>query len=389
MLRREALLSLLLLGSPLSSLAAQEVPSPASCGAGASCAGRLVFFGTLGNEIRAARFNPATGRLSDLGIVAQLERPTWLVGGMDAGTLYAVSETGNDGRSEATVHSFAVDPATGHLSERNAVGSGGGGATHLALDPASRTLFVANFGTGHVSALPVEEDGHLGAAASRQQDRGTGPKPRQHSAHAHGVTVAPGGRFLLVPDLGADRVFVYRFDPATRALTPHDPPWETVEAGSGPRHLVFFPDGHFAFLDSELTGEVTVFRWDGGLGRLHRVETRSTYAAGTEGDRSAAEIASSADGRFLYVSNRRAADEIVVFRVDAASGALSEVQRLGSGGTSPWSFTLAPGGHWMLVANVESGSVEVLRVDPVTGRLESSGNRLVVPKPTNVTFLPG
>ena len=308
---------------------------------------------------------------------------------MDARTLYAVSETGNDGKSEATVHSFAVDPVTGRLSERNAVGSGGGGATQLALDPPSRTLFVANFGTGHVSALPVEEDGRLGAVASRQQNQGTGPKPRQRGPHAHGVTVAPGGRFLLVPDLGADRVFVYRFDPVARTLSPNDPPWATAEPGSGPRHLVFSPDGRLAFLDSELTGEVTIFRWDGGTGTLRWLETRSTYAPGTEGERSAAEIATSADGQFLYVSNRRAADEIVVFRADAGSGALDEVQRLNSGGTSPWSFTLAPGGQWMLVANVESGTVDVLRVDRSTGRLENSGGRLAVSKPTNVTFLPG
>ena len=180
----------------------------------AQAAERLVYFGTHANAVYGGRLDDRTGKLSLTGPAVDVERPTWLMPGRDRSILYAVSETGNDGKSQANVYALAGNPKTGELRVLNKVASGGGGATHLALDRRSRTVFVANFGTGTVAALPILADGSLATATSVQADYGTGPHPRQTSPHAHGVTVDPSGHFLLVPDLGADRTFVYRFGPA-------------------------------------------------------------------------------------------------------------------------------------------------------------------------------
>jgi 6-phosphogluconolactonase len=198
---------------------------------------------------------------------------------------------------------------------------------------------------------------------------------------------------VLVPDLGADRIFIYRFDPATRQLTQADRAYEPLPAGSGPRHLVFHPSGRFVILDTEFSAELRIYRWDARHGLLKLVQTLPTAAADPMAQskrvqNSAAEVAVSRDGRFVYVSNR-GEDTLVVYSMHPRTGMLTEVQRISSPGKAPWSFAIHPSGLWMLVANQASSSIAVLQVDPKTGMLSPTSEGLSVPKPSNVTFLPG
>lgn len=335
----------------------------------------------------SADLDAASGRLSSLRPAAGIVRPTWQVAAPDGAVVYSVSETGNDGRSQASVYSLGFDRNSGKLTILNQVGSGGGGATYLALDPRSKTLFVANYGTGTVAALPVLADGRLGPAASVQKDIGSGPSPRQKSAHAHSVAIDPSGRFLLVADLGADRIFIYRFDPATRQLTPAATPYVATPPGSGPRHMAFGHDGRFLFVDSELSGEVSAYRWNGAAGTLRLVQTLSAFPSDYQGNKSAAELAVSKDGRFLYVSTRNN-DMLVVYAISRSNGHLREIQRLPAGGKTPWSFALSPDGAWLVVANEASNRVDLFGVDRNSGRLTATGQSLSVPTPVSIAFIP-
>ncbi|WP_395396018.1 lactonase family protein (plasmid) [Novosphingobium sp. BL-8A] len=363
-------------------------PKQGDCRDGA-CTTRLVYFGTHGQQagqgIFGARFDEATGKLSALGEVAPLFRPTWLVADPVRPLIYAVSEQGNDGRSNGKVVSYTVDHASGSLAGIGTADAGGGGPTHLGYDPRSHSLFVANFGSGTATVLPVDLGGRIGPVAARVQDQGSGPNPRQAGPHAHGVTLDPSGRFVLVPDLGADRTFVYRFDPRTRRLSPAPRPYAQVPAGTGPRHVVFGRGGRYAYLATELTAQVIVYRWDASNGGLDPVQTLDLTPAGFTGQRSAAEIAVSRDGRFLYVSSREGEDAIYVFAVDPAQGTLIEVQRFETG-KRPWSFALSPGEQWMLVAEEAAGHVAVLARDPESGKLGATDNGIAVYQPVNVTF---
>ena len=347
----------------------------------------LVYFGTHGNAIFAARLDEQSGRLTALGQAAAIERPTWLITSPHAPVIYSVGETGNDGRSEGRVYSLSIDTTSGKLQTISQVGSGGGGATHLAVDPRSHTLLVANFGGGQVGAIPIQKGGSLEAVASVQTDYGSGPNPRQTGPHAHGVAVDPSGHFILVPDLGADRIFIYRFDPSTRRLSPADPAFTPMPAGSGPRHLVFHPNGRLAYLDTELSAQITSFAWDGQSGRLRALKTISSLPRDYVGERSAAELALSNDGRFLYVSNR-GENTLVVYKINPDSGDLSPVQRIPSGGDKPWSFSIDPTNRWLLVANEGSNAVTVFAVDRTSGTLRATGEPLAIEKPVSVAFYP-
>jgi 6-phosphogluconolactonase len=357
----------------------------------ASPAETLVYIGTQaaepGQGVFAARLDSRTGRLSPLGLAAELQRPTWLVARPDLPVLYAVSEVGNDGKSQGSVHTLRADPATGRLTVAGTTPSGGGGPTHLALDTASKTLLVANYGTGQVAALPVLPDGTLGPAASVQSDEGSGPNPRQKGPHAHGVVLDPSRRFALVADLGADRVFVYRYDRASRQLSPAATPVEALPPGTGPRHLAFHPNGRLVFLISELIPELRTYRWDARRGRLVLVQTLSLVGDPTKaGLAKGGELAVGRDGRFVYVSVR-GEDALAVFAVERRTGRLSEIQRLPAGGQAPWSFAINPSGRWMLVANQGSGAVVVFARDPASGRLSPTSESMAVAKPTSIAYL--
>ncbi len=349
----------------------------------------LVYIGTHGSGpgqgIWVAKLDQATGALSGLALGAEIERPTWLVADPRRPILYSVSETGNDGKTQGGVYSLAIDKASGSLHVIDRADSGGGGATHLAYDPQLPTLFVANYGTGQVAAIPVQPDGSLSSASSVQANYGSGPSPRQKSPHAHSVAVAPGGRFVLSADLGADRLFVYRFDRASRKLAPGEPPFAPFPAGSGPRHIAFTPDGRFVFVDTELSGEVYGYRWDGQSGHLSPAGRTALDAADYAGTKSAAELAISRDGHFLYVSNR-GENLLQVYAIDRGTGALAEIQRIACGGTVPWSFGIDPSGHWMIVANEASSTLTVFAVDPAAGRLAATASMLSVPKPVAIAY---
>ena len=346
-----------------------------------------VYFGTRSTEagqgIVAARFDAKNGRLSPIGIVAEVRKPAWLLAHPTLPVLYSVSEVSNESR----VFAFSRDPSTGKLTLINSVASGGGGATHLAFDEAAKALFVAHYGTGHVSWLPTAEDGRLGIPNSVQSNYGTGPnQERQTAPHAHGVVVDPSRRFVLAADLGADRIFVYGFDPATRQLVPAPQPFASSSPGAGPRHLTFHPNGQFLFLVTEMAAEVVSYRWDAQQARLQHIQTLPMDDPTFTAQKSAAHIAISRDGRYVYASNR-GANAIAVFAVSSKDGTMRLVQRISSQGKTPWDFSIDPTGRWMLVANSNSNAIAVFAVDPQTGELTATQETMSMTMPSNVTFI--
>ena len=352
--------------------------------------GTLVFIGTQGSGegqgIYAARLNEEDGTLSAAALAAEAERPTWVTADPRRPVVYAVSEVGNKGDRIGDVASFAIDAASAALQLCRSVPSGGGGPTHLALAPDGGALFVANFGGGQASVLPVDADGRLLPPSSVRTGTGSGPHRRQQGPHAHGVTLDPSGGYLLVPDMGADRVFIYPYDAAARALGTRPELHVAVPAGAGPRLVLFGKDGRFAYLLTELSAEIFVFSWDAQTGQLSPVSSLALDPPEFEDARSAAGFAMSADGRFLYASNRATA--VIQAYAIGSDGSLALVQTIDAGGEKPWAIEIAPGGRWALVANQGSDVVRLFARDPASGQLSQTSASLAVPTPTSFTFVP-
>ena len=349
-----------------------------------------VYFGAdsraKGQGIYACSFDARTGKCGDASMASDLERPTWLTASPDGKRLYSVSELGNDGKSSGFLASFAIDRKTGSLERINQVSSDGGGPTYVGLDKTGKVAVVANFGGGSVASFRIGKGGILGARASLMQHTGKGPNRRQTSPHAHAALVSPDNRFVLSPDLGADRVFIWRLDAARGTLAANDPPFVQAPAGFGPRHLAFHPSGKLVYLMNELTAHVIVFSWDPTGGSLKEIQTVDLCPEGYLGDRSGAEVKVDRAGRFLY-SSHRADNSLAVFAIDPAKGTLTVVDRVPSGGKTPWSFTIDPTGGFLLVTNKASDEVAVFRVDAQSGRLTPTGDVVKVPAPACAVFV--
>jgi 6-phosphogluconolactonase len=58
-----------------------------------------------------------------------------------------------------------------------------------------------------------------------------------------------------------------------------------------------------------------------------------------------------------------------------------------SEGRTPRHFALLPGGRHLIIANQDSDSLRLCRVDQASGRLEPAGGLIATPKPVCVEFL--
>lgn len=345
----------------------------------------LVLLGTRtnapGKGIYSCFFDAKTGRCSPVSLAAELASPTAFTLSANGRILYSVSELGNDGKSDGSISAFAIDHGSGGLTLLNRVSSGGGGPTYLSLDRTGQALLAACYGVGRANAFRVLPDGKLGDQTASMADYGTGPTPRQSAPHVHCTVFSPGNRFVLAADLGADRIFIFRFDSVAGTLTAHEPPFHQSPAGTGPRQIVFHPNGRFAYLMSELVGTVTVFAWSEKDGMLTEVQTISCFPAEvTSGDRSGAGLVMRHDGRFLYTTTRTDSS-IEVFSIDPAKGKLAAEQRVASGGKLPWSCALDPDSSHLIATNMSSNSASIFGIDSDTGNLKPVGSIPDVPSP--------
>ena len=350
----------------------------------ASAAGTLMFIGTYtrttSQGIYAVRLNEATGALSTPELAAETANPSFLAFTPDQKILYAVSE------SSAMAAAFGTNLARGILQPLQAPQfSGGVAPCHLVVDPTQRTLLVANYHTGIVAAIPLSPDGTLGAAHVIQHTGHSVDPKRQASPHVHSVTLSPDARFAIVCDLGLDKIFTYRLDPAKATLTPGDPPFVATTPGSGPRHFVFGADGRHAYAITEMGSTIIAYDYAAATGALTPRQTCSTLPADFKGESSGAEIRLHPNGRFVYGSNR-GHDSIAVFAADATTGLLTLVEVVSCGGKNPRNFSISPDGRWVVCANQNSNSLTVLSVDPKTGRLSPTGHTATVPLPVCVLF---
>jgi 6-phosphogluconolactonase len=350
----------------------------------------LVFLGTRtnapGKGISSCFFDAEKGTCSSVSLAAEIASPTAFALSPNQRILYSVSELGNDGKTDGSISAFAIDHSSGGLTLLNRVPSGGGGPTYLTLDHIGKAALVGCFGSGRTNAFRVLRDGKLGEQTASMTDSGTGPTPRQSAPHVHCTVFSPDNRFVLSADFGADRIFIFLFDPATGTLTPHDPPFLQSPAGSGPRQIVFHPNGKFAYLMSELVGRVTVFAWGAKEGTLTEVQTISCFPTEGSGDRSGAGLAMRPDGRFLYTTTR-SDNSIEVFSIDATKGMLVGVQRVISDGKLPWSCALDPEGRHLITTNFSSNSASIYGIDFASGILKPVGSIPDVPSPVCALFV--
>jgi len=287
---------------------------------------QIVYIGAYTNQrsapdtkgINAFRFDPATGKLTPLGLMAESTSPSFLAIAPNGKFLYAVNETDTfGGKPGGAVSAFSLDRATGKLTFLNQVASKGAAPCHIVIDPTGKAVLVANYNGGNFSSFPILSDGKIGEAASVMQDSGTGPnKARQEGPHAHEMLIAD----KLV--LGADLVQLFHLDAAKATLSAATPSFAATDPGFGPRHMAISNDKKFIYVLSEMNSSVATMEYDAVKGPGKVLSTVSALPADFKGATTAAEIMLDNTGHTLYTSNR-GHDSIAVFSVDPKTGALT------------------------------------------------------------------
>jgi len=350
-----------------------------------------VAFGIYGFEQSGSGFQP-------IGTI-ETPQPGWIAPHPGGQVLYAVNEVRSlDGHAGGAVSAFAIDPASGALSALNTQPTPPM-PCHCEVDQTGRFLLVATFGGGSVHLFPIEDDGRIGPECDAHYHRGSSVHPRrQTEPHAHAVALHPANRFVLVPDLGTDKLMVYELDPAHARLKPLPDRTISLPPASGPRHVAFARDGNFAYLMNEMSATITVFAFDGTDGRLDALQTVDLLPDGFAGLRSGAAIAVHPSADYLYATTRShgssgmpdtpGLDLLVWFAFDPANGMLQHAGSLPSGGQIPRSFTFDTGGKRLLVGHQRSGTVVAFDIDPLSGTPSIGREALVTPVPVCLSFAP-
>jgi 6-phosphogluconolactonase len=355
-----------------------------ACTAAAAQADYFVYIGTFTTKdskgIYAFRYH--NQELTSLGLAAATASPSFIAISPDERYLYSVSAV-----VEGTVSSYRIDAKTGKLTLINTASSHGGGPCHLLVDKTGKTLFVANFRTGSTGALHIRDDGGLEEPVSFFQAVGASKDPvKQTGPHEHSVNIPKSNRFMLVTDLGLDKIFSFRIDSAKALLTANDPPFVQVQPGAGPRHLAFTPDERYVYVVNEIQSSVSAFHYDAAKGSLNEFQTVSTLPGDYTGENTGAEIEVDPTGRFVYSSNR-GYDSIAQFAIDPKSGKLTIIGQTPTGGKTPRYFALDPSHKHLLAANQDTNNIVLFNVDGKTGRLTPTGKSVEVPSPVCIKFV--
>jgi 6-phosphogluconolactonase len=396
--RRDFLRTASLLAVP----AAHSFGARAAAPRPAPAAGCIAYVGTYtpnGGGIYLFRQDASSGALTQLQVLDDIRNPTWLAVNPARTRLYAVSEIDNyQGLHGGAVVSYAIDAENYQLRRLGAVSSAGTTPTYVSVHPSGKFAFVANYGGGNVAVFPVGADGALGEATDvrpsvgpRHHARAVDDPPGQFavsdhdSPHMHMVAADPSGQFVIANDSGLDLTLVWRLDAQTGRLLPAAVPVLSAPAGAGPRHFAFHPNGRIFYNLYEHDAKIAVYDYDAAKGAFKQKQLVSSLPPKFSGSNLSSEVVASADGRFLYVSNRLH-NAVAVFAA-AADGQLRMISDVWVHADYPRCVTIDPAGEFLYSCNQRGDSITSFRVIPSSGALQFTGRFEPVGSPAVMIML--
>lgn len=340
------------------------------------------YTGGKSKGIYVYRFNSANGTAAAVDSIV-VENPSFLAISPNEKFVYAVEELADQKGNGGWITAFSFDKKTGRLTRLNQQLSGGDHPCYVAVDKTGKWVAVGNYTSGSLAILPIKKDGSLDSAHQVIRHEGHSvDNERQKGPHVHSTMFSPDNKFLLVPDLGIDKVMVYAFNSKTGELTPATP--VEVEPGNGPRHLAFDPAGKYVYLAEEMSGTVAAFKYDKGA--LEYFQGISALPPEYSGPAGGADIHVSPDGKFLYSSTRGNANNLAIFSIQPKTGMLTKTGDQSTLGKNPRNFNFDPTGNFILVGNQSSDEIVIFKRNKQTGELSDTGNRINVGKPVCIKW---
>ena len=303
------------------------------------------------------------GVMNALGLVAETTNPSFLAISPDRRHLIACNEI-KDNTGQGRIESYSIKDD--RLELLSSSPSGGAHPCHVSIDP-NGVVLVANYSGGNVSLLKMDQNGVLSDLLDTKQHSGSSITSRQQGPHAHSIWSDPHTNTIVAVDLGIDKLVMYELNEAASQLVPSNPPSFSMPPGSGPRHLCIHPSKRWIYVINELSNSISHLQWVEGTGYTLE-QTYETLPEDFEGENTCADIKISADGRFVYGSNR-GHNSIVIFEVNPESGTLMLVGHQSTMGSNPRNFNLTPDEQFLIVANQSSNNLISFARDEETGLL--------------------
>lgn len=342
------------------------------------------YTGGRSNGIYVYSFDSNTGKADSVSMI-EASNPSFLAVSPGQQYVYAVHENGKEGKG-GSVSSYSFDKKSGQLKLLNSQPTEGDYPCYAEVDRSGRFLFVANYGTGNFTSYALSDSGTLGAPAITIKHAGSGEvKDRQEGPHVHSTNISPDNKTLYVADLGIDKVMIYDFDAATGNIKTSATVAAESRPGSGPRHMAFHPNKNLVYLMEEISGTVVTYQYQGD--KLKELQRISSVEKNAKGEAGSADIHVSADGKFLYATNRGDFNNLVIYKIDPKKGTLKTIGFQSTLGKGPRNFSIDPSGRFLLVGNQNSDEVIVFNRNIKTGLLTKNENSIIVGKPVCLKWL--
>lgn len=311
---------------------------------------------------------------------AKVDNPSYLVLDHTEKFVYAVTE--DEEVETSAANAFSFDKKEGKLSFINKQLTGGGAPCYINIDADGKHVVTANYLGGSLTYFVVNKEGGLDIASQVISFSGFGTDgERQKQPHIHCVEFTPDGKFLFANDLGTDKIHKFNMnETGENFLSVGTPQAFDVKGGSGPRHLKFHPTDKFAYVITELSGDVIAFDYnDGNLKEIQTIKADTVNAKGS-GD-----IGITPNGKFLYASNRLKNDGLAIFSINETDGKLTKVGYCTTG-IHPRNFAITPNGKLLLVACRDSNVIQVFKIDENTGLLANTKQDINLDMPVCIKF---
>jgi len=320
------------------------------------------------------QFDMETGKVTASTLAAEIVNPSYLAISKKKDFLYAVQEVNSFEDAAGGVTAFSLKKDS--LTELQTVSSKGAHPCHISLSPAGDKVAISNYTGGNASIYNVSADGKLSGPSAIMNHSEIDTLKTAHTHMAEWVN-----EDIYIADLGLNMVLAYDDEDATKAKPKA---MLRLPQDAGPRHFTSTQNGKFLYVINELDSSISVFEKDASENYSSK-QNESTLAADFKGENFCADIHVSADGKFLYGSNR-GENTIVIFSIDQQTGRLTLVGRESVKGDWPRNFTLDPTGKFLLVANQKSDNITVFKRDPEKGTLTFL-NEEKLSKPVCLVFL--
>lgn len=283
-----------------------------------------------------------------------------------------------------SVAAFALDESTGEINFLNRQSTFGNGSCYLSNTPDNRFLLVANYITGNLVVLPINEDGSLSPLVSMVKNYGTGPnKKRQEKAHSHYIHMANDGKHILSADLGSDKVMNYRLSKEGQLYANPNQAFIKMPPGGGPRHLAFHDNGKYLYILNELTSKIMASEIDLETGVVEVIQEHPLLPSDFKEFNKSSAIRIHPNGKYLYASNR-GHDSITAFEI-LSDGNIKRIQIQQDGTEWVRDFHIDPTGEYMVVGNVPLNQLRTFEI--AEGLLVKTDFVAEVASPAAIKFL--